>query len=50
MNKPKKVDPHEPDYESDWDAYREKQAILEYEEQMAMMDAEEEEDYGNEER
>ena len=46
MNKQKKVDPFEPD----WDAYREKQAILEWEEQMDMMDAEEEEADEHEER
>ena len=46
MNKQKKVDPHEPD----WDAYLKEQEIIDWEETMAMMDAEEEEADGNHER
>ena len=46
MNKPKQVDPYEPD----WDAKREELDIIAWEEAMAMMDAEEEVDDGTQDR
>ena len=46
MNKPKQVDPYEPD----WDAMRKELDIIAWEEAMAMMDAEEEVGDGDHER